>query len=100
MSFSNSSNETNGGRLRYFAPFVLDFDHRELRRNGERVRLTAKPFDTLALLIENRGQVVTRDQLRATVWEGVSVSDPAIEHAVNKIRRALGDDKANPEFIH
>jgi DNA-binding winged helix-turn-helix (wHTH) protein len=100
MSFSPSSNETSLRRLWYFATFVIDLDRRDLRCNGERVRLTAKPFDTLALLIENRGQVVTRDQLRAIVWEGVNVSDPAIEHAVNKVRKALGDDTANPQFIH
>ena len=100
MSFSSSSNETSLRRLWYFATFVIDLDRRDLRCNGERVRLTAKPFDTLVLLIENRGQVVTRDQLRATVWEGVNVSDPAIAHAVNKARKALGDDTANPQFIH
>jgi DNA-binding winged helix-turn-helix (wHTH) protein len=100
MSFSPSSNETNRRRLLYFATFVIDLDSRDLRCNGERVRLTAKPFDTLALLIEKRGQVVTREQLRATVWDGVNVSDPAIEHAVNKARKALGDDTANPQFIY
>jgi DNA-binding winged helix-turn-helix (wHTH) protein len=82
-----------------FGPFVLDLGHRELRRDGQKVKLTAKPFDTLAFLVENHGQVVTRDQLRAVVWEGLAVSDPAVEHAVNKIRRVLGDDPVNPFFI-
>ena len=85
--------------MRVFGPFELDLDRRELRREGARVRLTAKPFDTLAFLVENRRQIVSRDQLRAMVWEGVTVSDPAVEHAVNKVRRALGDDPANPHFI-
>jgi DNA-binding winged helix-turn-helix (wHTH) protein len=82
-----------------FGPFVLDLDHRELRRDGQKVKLTAKPFDTLVFLVANRGRVVTRDQLRAVVWEGLAVSDPAVEHAVNKIRKVLGDDPVNPCFI-
>lgn len=98
MESSPSSTRTNGGS-RAFGSFVLDLDRRELRRDGVKVRLTAKPLDTLTFLIENRGQVVTRDQLRAAIWDGLSVSDPAVEHAVNKVRRALGDDPANPTFI-
>jgi len=85
--------------LRVFGTFELDLDSRELRKDGVRVRLTAKPFDTLAFLIENRRQIVSRDQLRATIWEGLAVSDPAVEHAVNKVRKALGEDPANPCFI-
>lgn len=98
MESSPSSTRTNGGS-RAFGTFVLDLDRRELRSDGVKVRLTAKPFDTLTFLIENRGQVVTRDQLRSAIWDGLSVSDPAVEHAVNKVRRALGDDPANPTFI-
>jgi len=82
-----------------FGSFELDLARRELRRQGHRLRLTAKPFDTLAFLVENRGQLVTREQLRASVWCGLLVTDPAIEHAVNKIRRALEDDPGEPKFI-
>lgn len=80
------STNSNVG-LRVFGPFELDLDRRELRREGARVRLTAKPFDTLAFLVENRRRIVSRDQLRATIWDGLNVSDPAVEHAVNKVRR-------------
>jgi DNA-binding winged helix-turn-helix (wHTH) protein len=73
------STSSNVG-LRVFGPFELDLDRRELRREGARVRLTAKPFDTLAFLVENHRQIVSRDQLRATIWEGLTVSDPAVEH--------------------
>lgn len=90
---------TSSNGLRTFGPFELDLDRRELRKDGVRVRVTAKPFDTLAFLVENRRQIVSRDQLRATIWEGLTVSDPAVEHAVNKVRKALGEDPANPCFI-
>jgi DNA-binding winged helix-turn-helix (wHTH) protein len=85
--------------VRAFGSFQLDLEHRELCQGERQVRLTAKPFDALVFLVENRGQVITRDQLRMAVWDGLSVTDPAIEHAVNKVRRALNDDPANPEFI-
>src|SRR6185437_652828 len=98
MESSSSSTGTNGDS-RAFGSFVLDLDRRELRREGVKVRLTAKPFDTLAVLVENRGHVVTRDQLRSAMWEGLNVSDPAVEHAVNKVRKALGDDPTNSSFI-
>jgi len=83
-----------------FGPFVLDLPRRQLRREGVPIRLTAKPLDVLAFLIEHRGQAVTRDQLREAVWEGVSVSDTAVEQAVTKVRKALGDDPGNPTYVH
>jgi len=85
--------------VRVFGTFQLDLEHRELRQAGRRIRLTAKPFDCLAFFVENRGEVITRDHLRATVWAGTSVTDPAIEHAVNKVRRAIEDDPTDPKFI-
>ena len=83
-----------------FGAFVLDLRHRQLRRDGVPVRLTAKPLDVLAFLILKRGQAVSRDQLREVVWEGTSVSDTAVEQAVTKVRKALGDDPSNPAYVH
>ena len=83
-----------------FGAFVLDLRHRQLLRDDVPIRLTAKPLDVLAFLIEKRGQAVSRDQIRETVWEGTSVSDSAVEQAVTKVRKALGDDPSNPTYIH
>jgi DNA-binding winged helix-turn-helix (wHTH) protein len=83
-----------------FGPFVLDKSQRRLSRDGNAIRLTAKPFDVLAFFVENAGQVVTRDHLRSAVWDGASVSDAAVEQAITKVRKAIGDDLANPTYIH
>src|SRR6266852_6874474 len=84
-----------------FDDFELDRGAYELRRAGQRVRLQRLPFELLYLLVECRGQLVTREQIIERLW-GKSVfvdSENGINTAVNKIRRALNDDADEPRFV-
>jgi len=84
-----------------FGVFEADLASRELRKNGTKIRLQDQPFQVLALLLENRGQVVTREELQQKIWPADTFVDfdNSLNAAVNKIREALGDSPENPRFV-
>ena len=69
----------------------FDPGRRELRRNGELVPLEPRVFALLLYLIEQRHQAVDKDEIQATVWAGMIVSETALARAIMKARRAVGD---------
>lgn len=76
-----------------FGGFVLDPAARELRRiDGVPVALTAKAFDVLCVLVQERGRVVGRDELFDRVWPGRVVEENTLTQAVSALRHALGAD--------
>ena len=78
--------------MRYlFEDYALDTERRELRRGDAPVAVEPKVFDLLAYVIENRGRVVSRDDLIAHVWEGRIVSESALARCINGARSAIGD---------
>jgi DNA-binding winged helix-turn-helix (wHTH) protein/Tol biopolymer transport system component len=82
-----------------FGPFRLDVPARELRRDGEVVPLTAKAFDTLVVLVRYRDRVVDKETLMKQVWPDAFVGDDSLTQNISVLRRALGDDPAQPQFI-
>ncbi|HKM85199.1 MAG TPA: winged helix-turn-helix domain-containing protein [Terriglobales bacterium] len=60
-------------RLLRFGVFEVDLDAGELRKNGARIRLQEQPFQVLAALLQNAGQVVTRDHLREKIWRALFI---------------------------
>jgi TolB-like protein/DNA-binding winged helix-turn-helix (wHTH) protein len=93
--------ERLSAKLMRFGPFEVDRHAGELRKHGINIRLSGQPFEVLVLLVERPGEVVTREELRAKLWQADTFVD--FEHglhaAVNKLREALGEDAANPRFI-
>ncbi len=88
-------------RLLRFGVFEVDPASGELRKNGARIRLQGQPFQVLTALLENRGQMVTREELREKIWPADTFVDfdHGLNTAVNKIREALGDSASNPRFV-
>jgi DNA-binding winged helix-turn-helix (wHTH) protein len=82
-----------------WADFRLDLDGRTLERGGESVRVGARAFDLLALLLRNRGRLVSDAFLRRELWPGVSVSDAALRQVLRETRRVLGDDGRRQSVI-
>ena len=84
-----------------FADYELDRSAYQLRRKGRPVQLERIPLDLLFLLADQRGQLVTREEILEQVWgKGVFLdTDNAINTAVRKIRHALRDDSDSPRFI-
>ncbi|HXE30868.1 MAG TPA: winged helix-turn-helix domain-containing protein [Terriglobales bacterium] len=82
-----------------FGPFEADAAG-TLHRDGQPVRLQAQPFQVLLLLLENSGQVVTRDQIRERLWPGTVVDfDHGLNTAMNKLRGALAAGAGGVEII-
>jgi DNA-binding winged helix-turn-helix (wHTH) protein/TolB-like protein len=89
------------GRSVRFGDFEFDLAGGELYRRGHRIRLQEQPRQVLAALIERRGDVVTRDELRERLWKSDTFVD--FEHGLNtaikKVRQALGDSAETPQFV-
>jgi len=81
----------------------LELDRRayELRRSGKPVKLSRIPMELLLLLVERRGELVTRDEIGQRIWgKDVFVDqDNNINAAIRKLRQVLDDDPEQPQFI-
>jgi DNA-binding winged helix-turn-helix (wHTH) protein/tetratricopeptide (TPR) repeat protein len=88
-------------RVFNFADFTLDLRAGELRRNGIRLKLAGQPFAVLATLLEHPGEVVTREELRAHLWQKETFVDfdHSLNVAINKLRETLCDPTEQPHFI-
>lgn len=84
-----------------FGPFEADLHSGELRKGRLRIHLPAQPFKVLCALIENPGEVVSKDELQERVWgKDTNVDfERAIAGAINKIRDALGDSAESPRYV-
>lgn len=82
-----------------FGQFELDEEARSLLRDGDPVPLTAKVFDTLAVLVRNHGRVLERDELLATIWPGAVVEEANLTQNVSTLRKALGDNSKDCRLI-
>ena len=88
-------------RVYRFGLFEADLELGTLTRQGAPVRLQEQPFRILTLLLEARGEVLTREELRRKIWpEGTYVEfDGSMNTALMKLRAALNDSAENPLFI-
>jgi TolB-like protein/Tfp pilus assembly protein PilF len=82
-----------------FASFELDLGQGELREGGQRRPVEPQVFALLALLVENRERLVSREEIVERVWEGRVVSDAAVASRIKSAREALGDDGKAQRFI-
>jgi Tol biopolymer transport system component/DNA-binding winged helix-turn-helix (wHTH) protein len=84
-----------------FRDFQLNTRAGELSRNGNNIRLGENPLHLLLTLLEQPGEVVTREELRAKLWPEDTFVDfeDGLNHAVRKLREALGDMAEQPRFI-
>lgn len=84
-----------------FGVFTFDSSMGELRRDGAIVRLQPQPAQVLGLLLENSGEVVTREALRQAVWgpETFVDFDGSLNFCVAQVRAALGDSIESPRFV-
>lgn len=82
-----------------FESFRLEVGEGRLLRNGVPVPLPPKEFDTLRLLVERHGQLVSKQTLLDRVWAGTFVGDDTIAQRISLIRKALGGDPAGATYI-
>ena len=81
-------------------PLHLDVQRHEVSLSGEAVKLSRKEFDLLALLLANRGKMLTHKQILREVWgPGHEEDTHYLRVYVGQLRQKLGDDPAEPHFI-
>ena len=86
---------------RVFGPLSIDIGSRPVFLEDELVALTRTEFDILAALSSRPGMVWTRRQLIEAVWGEPWVgNDHLVDVHVGHARRKLGDDPADPRFVH
>jgi len=82
-----------------FGPYLLDTIQHVLLKEGRTVALTPKTFDTLLLLVQNSGRMLSKEELMKTLWPDSFVEESNLTQQVSTIRRALGDSPGDPHFI-
>jgi DNA-binding winged helix-turn-helix (wHTH) protein/Tol biopolymer transport system component len=84
-----------------FGVFEFDSQTAELRKSGIKLKLQEQPAQVLVRLLEYRGKIVSRDELRSLLWsEDTFVDfDTGLNTAVKRLRDTLGDSSENPRFI-
>jgi DNA-binding winged helix-turn-helix (wHTH) protein/Tfp pilus assembly protein PilF len=84
-----------------FGPFEVDRQTGELFKGGILLRLPGQPYQILIALLENPGELITREQLRDQIWrDGRTVDfDHSLNVAVNRLRRVLSDSADEPRYI-
>ena len=82
-----------------FGPFRLDLRHRRLSKNGTAMPLGERALDVLCTLVAANGALVTKSELMAKVWPGVTVEENNLQVQVYAVRRALGEDGDSRGYV-
>lgn len=88
--------------IRYqFGGFVADVRAGELLKGGKKIKVQLQPMQVLAVLLEQPGEIITREELRKRIWPEDTFVD--FEHGLNtaikKLRQALGDRANKSRYI-
>ena len=91
--------DTTVGGAYQFGPFHLDVHERRLSRGDEVIPLRLKVFDTLLVLLENAGRLVTKQELLDRVWPETAVEENNLNHNVSVLRKALGERATGQQYV-
>jgi Tol biopolymer transport system component/DNA-binding winged helix-turn-helix (wHTH) protein len=86
-------------QLYEFGPFRLDVDERLLMRDERTAPLPPKVFDTLLVLVENSGRLVSKEELMQSLWPDTFVEESNLTQNISQLRRALGDGATGAKYI-
>jgi DNA-binding winged helix-turn-helix (wHTH) protein/pimeloyl-ACP methyl ester carboxylesterase len=82
-----------------FGPFRLEVRERRLLCEGQAVPLRTKVFDTLRVLAEHSGRLLTKHELMETIWPDAVVEENNLNHNISTLRRALGEQVTGQRYI-
>ncbi len=82
-----------------FGPFRVDVRERRLLRHQEVVPLTPKVFDTLLVLVQNSGHILSKDEVLRMVWCDTLVEEGSVARNISTLRKALGEDSQGRQCI-
>jgi DNA-binding winged helix-turn-helix (wHTH) protein/tetratricopeptide (TPR) repeat protein len=94
-------NIAGGDEIFYFGPYEIHLRACELRKSGRRVKLQDQPLRLLLCLLERRGEVITREELRQRLWSADTFVDfdTGLNAAIRKLRRVLGDAPGGRSYV-
>ena len=77
----------------------FDLRNQSLLVDGREVVLRPKTFGVLCCLVDHAGKLVTKKELLDSVWPSCHVSEVVLAVSIRELRKILGDDPRNPQFI-
>jgi len=86
-------------RVYEFSGFRLEVAQRRLLHLGRPLPIKPKILDLLLFLVERHGQLITKDQLMKSIWPDAIVEENNITVSISMLRKTLGDNRVNPQFI-
>jgi len=93
--------KTSAAQTAIFGPYSLDLRSGELRKLGTKVKMGEQSFRILCLLLDAKGEMVTREELRTKLWAKDTFVDfdHGLNSAVQRLRDSLSDSADNPRWI-
>lgn len=82
-----------------FGPFRLELHEHRLLRKGHSISLTGKAFDTLRVLLERHGTLVSKQDLMSAVWPSTQVEENNLDRNISALRKALGEQESGRPYI-
>ncbi|HXH66144.1 MAG TPA: alpha/beta fold hydrolase [Candidatus Limnocylindrales bacterium] len=97
--FSEIVPKENTNAVYEFGPYRLELREHRLLRQAVRIPLTGKAFQTLRVLVEARGNLVSKQDLMTAVWPETSVEENNLDRNISTLRKALGEQSTGRPFI-
>jgi len=98
-TFGSPDTEKDKEKLFRFGPFVLDYDAYILKKNGERLSLSAKEYGCLCFLTEHAGKAMNVETIYKGVWKNNYGDLTTVAVYIQRLRKKIEDDPANPVYI-
>jgi pimeloyl-ACP methyl ester carboxylesterase/DNA-binding winged helix-turn-helix (wHTH) protein len=97
--FSETMRHVASNTVYEFGPFRLELREHRLLRHGAPIPLPGKAFQTLRVLVEARGNLVSKQDLMTAVWPETSVEENNLDRNISTLRKALGEQSSGRPFI-
>jgi len=91
--------DKNQENLFRFGPFVLDYDSCILKKNGQRIHLSAKEYGCLSLLTEHSGKPLDVGKIYSEVWKNNYGDLTTVAVYIQRLRKKIEEDPANPSYL-
>lgn len=80
---------------------VIDHDSSRIFRDGKKIQVTSMEHRLLLYLMENKGQILSKEQILAHIWDrnGQFPDDNIVSVNIRRLRMKIEDDPANPKYI-
>ena len=98
-SGSSESEEKKQENIFRFGPFILDYDAFLLKKNNERIPLSAKEYNCLAWLTGHSGKAMDVESIYSGVWKNNYGDLTTVAVYIQRLRKKIEEDPANPVYI-